>query len=718
MLYRRTARSTDKTHKTKLKSKKRITTQQNDRSLIGESISGGSQLSIVLCIVNCLYPSVLSDMCTCYSKRFKLNQELAELLYKFNSEEADERGVISGKYRCKGDDVDQEGLKLMNVDVRPLLLLKQHDDKSKMEDRDCSKEDDQVRWLIESNVSQILKQFLNDNDDKRMRREYPWIKKLLKAFLVQVLTSEQSKFVMLPVMGQFELNTDFWVSKKRPSRAIRIHPLTQCVKRLERVDEILKWKMQCQLVDRTNFFLMMTKLFLDYVLYQNFHLVQCREMMDQIIQLMSHRNFTHTFYLLNMNVTSKDYLLSILLPSKRLMSELISYHLPILASKVELWGRNAVMKRLEESSQSEKKTSDHSLFYSIQHLARWMKEQNPKTKQERLDFKRRTISNMLFLKFNPLNYSMPEKPLSTTDTNAIQHSFYSIFQNAAMERDNNFRRMQFIEKSKLKEVSDTVYEQLKEKIENRRRRLVAFKIQYLKYLNIQQQLQSSQNQLECALSDIQDDYSNEFNRLFTIYVQSSSSIHIKDSLVDMSQGLAERLQHVLIKHKMSSIIKWMNRLANPSNQFYHGVDQFREQFMILNVHGNQSHDYAHSILYFCQFLKGYTSSQTKIQKLSDIQTIIRALIQKCKTSAGTTTDMSLETLTRELRLILDASFTLRYRYLLFGPFIHQIASINELKKTFFDIIRARSIAKVQRVTVRYERNYQKRVLDRDQSFSL
>jgi len=56
--------------------------------------------------------------------------------------------------------------------------------------------------------------------------------------------------------------------------------------------------------------------------------------------------------------------------------------------------------------------------------------------------------------------------------------------------------------------------------------------------------------------------------------------------------------------------------------------------------------------------------------------------------------------------------------LLFGPFIHQIASINELKKTFFDIIKARSIAKVQRVTARHERNSQKRILDRDQSFSL
>ncbi len=629
--------SLNSSSKTK-KTKKKKTVEERMKHEIG--YSDGSQFSIVLCTINHLYPSVLSDMCTCYSKRYQLNRQYAELCHELK-EEQDEKlqGMIfSYRYLPPGDMNGMSGDEMMqraissNFDTRPLLIATVGSDggSGAQKTRSQSHKNSQlesgqsVQQLIEFNVCQILKRYLttvrsgkNKQGRDKLRREYPWLAQLFSSFLHNVLMpdgddstlgSGGSCCAMLPIMSQLQFNSAFWGGKRhrsRESRAVAIHPMTQCFKSEARVRQVLKWKLDCHSVDQFNFYLLITKLFLDHILYQNFHLMECMNMMHQAIQLMSHHSFTHSFYTLNTNVTSKDFLSSILLPSKRLLSELVSYHLPMLTSSVERWTtgiiNNRKLIRNSGNKNSTTETADgdqhntYPIFYSIQHLNQWMREQSPKTKQETLQFKRTAISNILFLKFNPLKY--PMTLTQTIDTHrptasTIQSSFYSMFKNAATERENHLRRMQFIRKSKMSEISEEVYDNVQQRSLHKMKNLIVFKCQYLKYMKLQRRLQTTQDQLHSIMKKVRIDYAEEFNRLFSMYVRNKpSSMHIHDTMQHMSKGLSDRLQQLIIHHDLSSVISWMTRLSNKSDVFYRGVDQFREQITILHAStgSTQSH---------------------------------------------------------------------------------------------------------------------------------
>ena len=174
----------------------------------------------------------------------------------------------------------------------------------------------------------------------------------------------------------------------------------------------------------------------------------------------------------------------------------------------------------------------------------------------------------------------------------IQSSFYSMFKNAATERENHLRRMQFIRKSKMSEISEEVYDNVQQRSLHKMKNLIVFKCQYLKYMKLQRRLQTAQDQLQSITKEVRIDYAEEFNRLFSMYVQTAerSSMHIHDTMQHMSKGLSDRLQQLIIHHDLSSVISWMTRLSNKSDVFYRGVDQFREQITILHAStGSQSH---------------------------------------------------------------------------------------------------------------------------------
>ena len=352
------------------------------------------------------------------------------------------------------------------------------------------------------------------------------------------------------------------------------------------VKRVLGWKLKCQAIDRSVFFLLVSRMILDQYLFNNLHLPDCKSSVQCVLSLLKNKYFTNSFYLLNTNISSVDFTTTILLPSIRLLNELKNYHLPALNKC-----RDDVVSRSESDTVQGRRSpvpSSTLQFNSLADLVKWMEIQNPATEKDRLYFKKIAISNMLRL--NPPRRAFTERRQNpaSNEENRLKPSLYGIFQHALEERDFMKRKEEYEAKIKARELTETVVHNMREQLLKRRGDLIDYKSRFLQYLRLDQELAKAQMKLSRAFKAIPSEQKQEFDTLFQRYIQTCSSDkhqHIKDGVDDMTSSLASTLVKILAKYRINPTLTQLVLLSDPDWKFYSAVERFRKEMVVRNVHG-------------------------------------------------------------------------------------------------------------------------------------
>lgn len=139
-----------------------------------------------------------------------------------------------------------------------------------------------------------------------------------------------------------------------------------------------------------------------------------------------------------------------------------------------------------------------------------------------------------------------------------------------------------------KEITEQVYHNIRTRIVQNRERLFHFKIQFLRYLELEKRMKIIEKKLYAAISSFSEEYIQEFRFfLYQFINQDKSSIHIKNNICNMDEDLAKVLMHIIIKYDLSQTLKWLVRLSDANNYFYQQVEIFRKEFRIFNFNGER-----------------------------------------------------------------------------------------------------------------------------------
>jgi hypothetical protein len=502
-------------------------------------------------ITTCIawYEQLIVHLCECYEERVKLMIQLSQI----------KKSVT-------------------NIDTRPLLIT--------------SSTNIDIKQLMIKEVTSWLQKF---QLDQKVKLQNHWIQRL-QLFVSEVF--DTNEITMLPVMDQFQLNRDF-VSNLT---VFRLHPLSVALDgNQDLIKRILAWKLKCQLIDRKVFFLLITQLFLNRYLYQNIQLYECNQLIQSTLKTMKNKYLTNSFYLLNVNIASIEYITLFMIPTLRLARDLQQYHLPSLLEQSERVANTILSQPINNNDEGKKERPTRSTneFQSAADLVKWMSDQNPITEREQLYFKKTAISH-LFKFFPPKNNSQfhlsntnLNQPNTTKEAsnNEFKQSFYSVFAHAIEERENQRRRDIYEKSVRSKEIADTVYENMKSNIIEKRTRLVDFKKQFLQYLDLSTEIQLVEQMMKKVLKAIPSMVLDEFNLLFNRYLSQSNDqshlLHIDNKLDHMSIELATVLVKILSRYELSPQLKCYLILVDPDHKFYLAVDQFSREMCVWNVSGQR-----------------------------------------------------------------------------------------------------------------------------------